>query len=154
MRRAVGPPRAARRTCSPFARRYHCCVQAAFCAFALVLIGLATGCATSSEQAPVFGPRPPAETLERLPFLRNQITTQAECEARLGPPAAVFGSDRTWGYVFVGTKSGGLRLGSADNDQPADLTDTRHKDGLVLTFDADGRLTRLTLIEKPGLDVS
>jgi len=116
---------------------------------------LLVGCASRSY-APVFGPRPAAETAQRLPFLRDGITTRAECAARLGLAQAEFEEGRIWVYAFTATANGGARQrGSVDGaliGQPSDFTDTAHPYDLVLTFGADGRLTRHTLVEKPGRD--
>lgn len=137
---------------------------------ALVLPGLLAACATGPP--PAFGPRPDAEVRERLPFLREGLTTRAEVEARLGEPDGRFDDGATLTYVLVGTEAGSVRLWQRPGDagglpglgrprplpggitlpgSPADPPDLTRQFELVLSFDPGGRLARRSLVEKPGL---
>ena len=124
------------------------------CALIIAVFALA-GCATTKGPPPEFGPRLTGETAARLPFLRDGITTEEEIVARLGSPAGRLQEYRTWFYTFVQTEDGGLRQSAVHYGSllgvPEERDDQRYRFQLVLTFDANGRLVRHTLVEKPEM---
>jgi hypothetical protein len=85
------------------------------------------------------------------------VTTRAEVAARLGPAVAEFEVGRVWVFVFQATKSGGVRQCVPGDamivGQPADFTAPELRYDLVLTFGADDRLARHTLVEKPEMSL-
>jgi hypothetical protein len=132
---------------------------------------LLAGCA-ATEPALEFGPLAGAETAARMPFLRDGVTTRPEGDARLGAPDASFEAGRTWIYTFVATQAGGLRQwqlpdpvnapGPAGRERPpptalvvkgwrSDPPDVTRPFELVISFGPDDRVTRHTLLLKPGL---
>ena len=105
----------------------------------LLLLG---GCATTH---PEFGAIAPEATAERMPFLRDGVTTRVECLARLGPARAAYEEDNSLVYVIYGSATGQVsqQFFMSGDMQQAD----RHYD-LVLSFDAQGVLRRHTLMQK------
>ena len=87
------------------------------------------GC--SAGNLPKFGPLPREETSRVLPFLRDGVTSRAECLARFGEPKRVFDH----GTILI--------YGSANYGVPIGFTE------LVLAFDAQGVLRRHALILEP-----
>jgi hypothetical protein len=123
---------------------------------------------------PPFGPVATGELAMLLPFLQDGVTTRAELLARLGPPDGEFSAGATWIYTFVGTEAGSLRQWQApgrrgaaplppgrerppEPDAPpiagwrADPARPDRPFELVVSFGADDRVTRHTLVGKPGL---
>ena len=110
-------------------------------AAALLLSG---GCA--SGPPPEFGALAPETAAERLPFLRDGITSKAECLARLGAATAEYDHDRTLIYEIEGYAPGPkTTLDSSRGNNPR--WDCKYD--LVLSFDEAGVLRRHTLVQKP-----
>lgn len=111
---------------------------------ASVALLLSGGCA--SGPPPEFGPLTPETAAERLPFLRDGITSKAECLARLGAATAEYDHDHTLIYVIEGYTPGTkTTLDSSRGKNPR--WDCNYD--LVLSFDEAGVLCRHTLVQKP-----
>jgi hypothetical protein len=88
-------------------------------------------CGCMNDYLPQFGPLPADQTSTILPFVRDGITTRAECIARLGETPDVYDHGRTLIYQNLNY---GVATGPTD---------------LVLSFDAQGMLRRHALVRKP-----
>ena len=103
--------------------------------FACLLALVLGGCA--SDKMPKFGPLAPDATNQLLPFLRDGVTTKAECVARLGEAPFVYCKGTALIYRMV--------YGQVV-DNPSGFS--FHE--LVLVFDENGLLRRHALVQKPG----
>jgi hypothetical protein len=102
------------------------------------LVVLLGGCV--AQEPPRYGPITPEATSARLPFLRDGITSKAECIARLGDPSFVYDNGATIVYVSQTNCYEGV---------PLPLTQTPWSSAsLVLGFDEQGVLRQHAIIER------
>jgi hypothetical protein len=107
-----------------------------------LLASLLGGCV---QETPKYGPIAPEAASAILPFLRDGITTRAECLARLGDPSFAYDNDTTLVYLSENGFHAGVPLPLSQTPWSSAWPTA----SLVLAFDEHAVLRRHEIVERP-----